>query len=549
MSRITGNDAKSLMEAYGTLYASQELTEENVWEEVEKWVNSLLDEGHDLSEYTWEEMYIFYLNEASGDVEAAGGDFGRWLKKKGKESINLSKDVLGAQYQGWMGKTTTSKNPVTQAVNLGARITTTPLRDYAIPFVKGMVSNTPSASPKPAKKPVAAKSEPTKPKPQQRDSGREAGEYLAPSLGSPKAADPLVRSGGSYGFFGPIKPPTAKQPPKSATPKPSNTGVKKDPRGAVIVNHFENENDSLVTEAPAQVAPITGTGGKGWYQKNKQGKYVPITDPELAKQAAARWKAEQAKQKQAQTQPQTQPQPETPGQQPLKPQKPAAAKPAAAKPAAAKPAPESPAVREYMKAAAAARKSGDAAQMAKVRDTGLDIWRKKYANTLAKNVTPAGTQRGTGQSVMAKQANELRALRPAAPQSTTSTPEPQAQSALPGGAYSPTATANTIQRTRNIPRVKEQYDAYDLVLEYLFSQGHVETLEEALYVMMEMSSETIQSIVEGVMPEPINPEVHRRLQRIEKATKLQQGTTGAESQAAGSAVKRMGGSGVQLPGV
>ena len=46
--------------------------------------------------------------------------------------------------------------------------------------------------------------------------------------------------------------------------------------------------------------------------------------------------------------------------------------------------------------------------------------------------------------------------------------------------------------------VKESYDAFDLVLEYLLSQGHVDTLDEALYVMMEMSSNTIQSIVEQV---------------------------------------------------
>jgi hypothetical protein len=40
------------------------------------------------------------------------------------------------------------------------------------------------------------------------------------------------------------------------------------------------------------------------------------------------------------------------------------------------------------------------------------------------------------------------------------------------------------------------YDAYDLVLEYLFSQGHVETVEEAHYVMMVMDAETIGTIVE-----------------------------------------------------
>lgn len=63
MSRITGTDAYDLMEAYNAVYAPQELTEEQVWEEVENWVNSLLEEGYDLSDYTWEEMYEAYLSE------------------------------------------------------------------------------------------------------------------------------------------------------------------------------------------------------------------------------------------------------------------------------------------------------------------------------------------------------------------------------------------------------------------------------------------------------------------------------------------------------
>ena len=63
MSGITGNDAKGLMEAYQAVYAPQELTEEQVWEGVENWVNSLLEEGYDLSEYTWDEMYEAYITE------------------------------------------------------------------------------------------------------------------------------------------------------------------------------------------------------------------------------------------------------------------------------------------------------------------------------------------------------------------------------------------------------------------------------------------------------------------------------------------------------
>jgi len=63
MSRLTGTDAYGLMEAYNNVYAPQELTEEQVWEEVENWVNSLIEEGYDLSDYTWEEMYESYIEE------------------------------------------------------------------------------------------------------------------------------------------------------------------------------------------------------------------------------------------------------------------------------------------------------------------------------------------------------------------------------------------------------------------------------------------------------------------------------------------------------
>jgi hypothetical protein len=45
-----------------------------------------------------------------------------------------------------------------------------------------------------------------------------------------------------------------------------------------------------------------------------------------------------------------------------------------------------------------------------------------------------------------------------------------------------------------------EYDAYDLVLEYLLSQGHAGTLEEANYVMLEMDAEMIGDIVEVMTP-------------------------------------------------
>jgi hypothetical protein len=41
-------------------------------------------------------------------------------------------------------------------------------------------------------------------------------------------------------------------------------------------------------------------------------------------------------------------------------------------------------------------------------------------------------------------------------------------------------------------------EAYDMVLDYLVSEGHVDTVEEAHYVMLQMTSEHVQDIVEGV---------------------------------------------------
>lgn len=63
MSRLTGTDALNLMEAYQAVYAPKELTEEQVWEEVELWVNSLVEEGYDLSDYTWDDLYEYYVQK------------------------------------------------------------------------------------------------------------------------------------------------------------------------------------------------------------------------------------------------------------------------------------------------------------------------------------------------------------------------------------------------------------------------------------------------------------------------------------------------------
>ena len=52
------------------------------------------------------------------------------------------------------------------------------------------------------------------------------------------------------------------------------------------------------------------------------------------------------------------------------------------------------------------------------------------------------------------------------------------------------------------PIIKSHYEPYDLVLDYVLSEGHADTVEEAHYVMTQMDAETIQTIVEFIGGRP-----------------------------------------------
>ena len=54
---------------------------------------------------------------------------------------------------------------------------------------------------------------------------------------------------------------------------------------------------------------------------------------------------------------------------------------------------------------------------------------------------------------------------------------------------------NMKQIDRGKQPIRSQYEPYDFVLDYVLSEGHASTLEEAHYVMMQMSQDTIQNIV------------------------------------------------------
>lgn len=52
------------------------------------------------------------------------------------------------------------------------------------------------------------------------------------------------------------------------------------------------------------------------------------------------------------------------------------------------------------------------------------------------------------------------------------------------------------QQNKTPVTAKESYEPYDIVLNYLLSEGHADTLDEANYIMLEMDENAICTIVE-----------------------------------------------------
>ena len=84
-----------LWESYLQVCENQQLDE--VKEEVETWVNSLIEEGYDLSDYTWEEMYEMYMNL---DEAYVPWDFGPKDKAKAKYTQLAARKEAGGSAPG-----------------------------------------------------------------------------------------------------------------------------------------------------------------------------------------------------------------------------------------------------------------------------------------------------------------------------------------------------------------------------------------------------------------------------------------------------------------
>ena len=676
MSRLTGSDAKGLMEAYQAVYAPQELTEEQVWEEVENWVNSLLEEGYDLSEYTWDEMYEAYsqLDEYAVPLIQAGlraalpaigraalpaiGAATKLLQGRGQskpqEPVDYGQMSPGS-FQARTNKPKATKPPTGQttkapspAAQPAAKPETVKPRPQDVnlnpvnagvklrsPGPKIEVSAPKSNSPKP---------ETPKPELTAKDLG---GEITRQSTTPGQSSAPSSTSAPSGGGSGPSGPRGPKLDPLQ-TLKDTGTAIKNlgsqtlggparerffgttrlgqaarglGTTGAVGLDVRGNLSDPTGTtkSTTAQVGSIgPGTAGNALRAAGAAfGGDKPHGGPGIPRGAYETGKDLQKLGQRMLDQPKNRQQPASTPTPPTR--TPSWLKKNESKVNDNTIINESPNWRTVPKSKEIPYSTLTLGTERKVFIPGLGWQFPTTARRDARAKGDSNWNRIPNPSQPAKPAKQPPAKQPPAQQPPAQQPpaqQPPAQqpqrlpvqsaAATPAQAPAPRPTAQpkiekspsgyavgsvggikferraatgaelaAARKARDEAKaagntkgaelaavkagvgasknpMKEEtmkYDAYDLVLEYLFSQGHVETLEEANYVMLVMDAETIGSIVEGVMPEPIDPTAHNKSQRFAtqqgKIRALESGAaTSGEKSAAQSKLK-----GPQLPGV
>jgi hypothetical protein len=548
MSRLTGGEIGSLKETYASIYENVEVTENQIIESIAYTLISNGSSAVEVLEYFANvdyETFIEDINHYSSDdliVENLSSE--EYIEEQMQKLYEIAPLVglgLGAAARAVLpaigrtlfgaGARQAAKGALSGAARLGGKVLGNVLKGAKEPAKKALQTlgkwGVPTG--------IAAAAD-------QFISGGKGREYVGAAVQSARqAAHNIPSPQKAADAIKNVKPPKLPELPATAKPKPTSQKSLKILGGKVVgYDHFDmvdNHSGELLDEATGRDFALKGgrpgfITPKGWFPidtKTFDKKELDRLTADYARRRGSKQiekdiethKAEKAKQDAARKAAQ---------------QKPAATKPEPAKPAATKPEPAKPAATKAEPVA----QTGD-------RTKNLSTWAKANEPMISK----VGTSQQRAILAAAKSGSAMPAPRPISKDiedlKKMQKASQERQAAQSGPMYSsPDVKSKMSSRTKTMLGLK---DSYDIILDYLFSQGHVDTLEEALYVMMELSSETIQDIVEGAMPEPINPEAHRRLQRIEKATKLQQGSTGSESQAAGAAVKRMGGSGIQLPGV
>jgi len=91
MSRLSGSDNRGLMEAYASICNTQsQLNEEQQIEQFIYYVDTLVEEGYDITQYSYDELYEAYLNEFWGALGRAALKYGEKALKAGKSAARIA---------------------------------------------------------------------------------------------------------------------------------------------------------------------------------------------------------------------------------------------------------------------------------------------------------------------------------------------------------------------------------------------------------------------------------------------------------------------------
>ena len=525
MNKTAQNQYNSLMEAYYAVYDDDirnKLNEEKEIKEFLEIIDFLIEDGYDLSEYTYEELYEYHITERWGGLlKGAAQGIGTILKKSG------GKIYQGSKEPAKKGLTKLGQLAVPTAVAAG-------LDQY---YTGGWLRNRLGDINQGLRK--IGHSMPTPGQAAQQT--KQAADSIKPYIAAPDISKP--------------SPPKRNLPP------------------AHLTQGYRYGKNNIITEDPAFPSQKPKSGD---WSKLTLGGITKLWDPEtnsyqlpgtINKRLKSQGEKEITVPGKAPT-PSPKPSPSTPAPEaptpPASTPAPEAPKPPASTPAPTPSRPSSSAtastvekIKGGMDVYNKQRSSGD---FKAATETGKSVWAEKnpkLAAAAAERARTRGTSqsdnplmrgmpgkrpmtpsvqsptlaadlgKGSGNQSLVDNPNASKSAppKPAAPKDAPKPSPTRSGFGVPTAPLAaklsaatstapPTPTASP--KAAPLPPKKEtappppkipisssyEYDAYDLVLEYLLSQGHAGTLEEANYVMLEMDAEMIGDIVEVMTEVP-----------------------------------------------
>ena len=435
MSRLTGADTYRLMEAYQAVYAPQELTEEQVWEEVETWVNDLIEEGYHLSDYTWEEIYDTYLvnefNTIVGGLIEEGYDLSEYTEQELFDAlISERRQFVGALKNVW--------NSIPKK-NLPKQLGLPKAPSSSVPYGNRTLTGTPPrpALPAATKAPAPSKGGPLAVRP--------TSTPAAPSKGGPLAAT----KPNSSSMTAPVG--STSNPIRTNLNVPGGPGGNKNGKRAAGLG--------LGLLGLGALASMNKGGGGNEAGTSKAAPLVSTTVP--GKGGSPRRKEQLVGQK---------------GD--LKATDPVVAD-----------------ARKLNKAGGVSLGSGGTGYLATKGDKLVTVQAKGIGaddGIIGKAARKLGLTKAKDKALEAQRQNKSRANREKYLQGQELTDKNvtgyQAKGAVRKG-----------EKTGLNINASYEYDTFDTVLEYLIAEGYADTNESALAIMANMSEEWRQSIVEGLV--------------------------------------------------